>query len=90
LNFDFLTGIATAINSQYYEKLRERVNNLIYYLSMCIESLDDIDGVLVNNYNIDDNLVNNVSVNSLKDDLKNRVSYLKNTIIPSINSKINS
>ena len=29
MNFDFLVGITDAINSQYYEKLRERVNNII-------------------------------------------------------------
>lgn len=90
MNFDFFAGINDAIDSQYYEKLRDRVNNVIYYLNKSIDSLDDIDGVLMKYYNIDDDSVNNVSVKSLKNDLINRVSYLKNTIIPSINSKINS
>lgn len=90
MNFDFLSGITAAINAQYYEKLRKRIENIIYNLNKSIEALENADSSLVKYYSIDDDLVNNVSVESLKNDLKNRVSYLKYTIIPSINSKISS
>lgn len=89
-NFDFISGINNVINNHYYEKLRENLNNVLYYLNKSIESLNAVDDVLINVYSIDENTVNEVSVKTLKEDLKNKVSYLNNNIIPSINSKINS
>lgn len=90
MRFDFFSGLIDVINAQRYEVLKENVNNVIYYLNKSIQALDNIDEVLDKSYNINDSSVRNIGVESLRNDLINRVDYLKNTIIPSIDLKIKS
>lgn len=74
----------------YYEKLKEKLNSVVYYLKKSINALDGIGSDLTNNYNIDDSKVEKINVDSVCKNLRDRVSYLNNTIIPLVNSKINS
>ena len=76
-------GLDNTLNIYYYEKLREKLNSVVYYLNKSISALDGIDSNITKNYN-------NVNVNSICENLRDRVSYLNNTVIPLINSKINS
>lgn len=82
-----LNNVLLAYN---YEVLKDKIYSIINYLSQSIESLNDIDGVLVNKFSVDDSLVKSIKVSEINEILKSRVSYLNNTIIPSINEKINS
>lgn len=79
-----------ALSVYYYENLREKIYNIINILNQSIKSLNNIEGTISDKFCIDDVLVKEMNFNSVNDMLKNRVSYLNNTIIPSINSKINS
>ena len=83
-------GLDNTLNIYYYEKLREKLNSVVYYLNKSISALDGIDSNITKNYNIEDAKVSNVNVNSICENLRDRVSYLNNTVIPLINSKINS
>lgn len=82
--------IDNALLISHYEKLRDKLYTMIYYLNKSINALDGVDGTLVQNYNIDDTRVSDINIKTVYENLKDRVSYLKSTVIPSINSKINS
>ncbi len=71
----------------YYERLKSNINSTIKYLKDSISSLDGIKDSL-NSLTINDSKVENVT--GVKNDIKNRVNYLNNIVIPSINKKINS
>lgn len=73
-----------------YETLKYKVYSIIECLNQSIESLNDLDGVLGEKFCIDDSSVQSIKINEINEILKSRVSYLNNTIIPSINSKLNS
>lgn len=87
-NFDMFNGVVDTINSQYYEKLKNNVNNIIYYLSKSIDELESVDGILIKDYNINDDIVKNVSIKFIKEELINKINYLRSYVIPSINMKI--
>ena len=74
----------------YYENLRDKIYSMIYYLGQSISALNGVNASLLKNYNIDDSKISNVDIESLRENLKDRVSYLRYTVIPSIDSKINS
>lgn len=89
-NYINVSGFDSAVVVSYYEKLRKRIYSIIYYLEKSVSSLDEIDEVLVKYYSIDDSLVDNVNVKLTSEKINDRIRYLKRTIIPAINSKINS
>lgn len=74
----------------YYEKLKEKLESVVYYLKKSINVLDGIDSNLTNSYSVDESKIESVNVNSTCKVLRDRVSYLNNTIMPLVNSKINS
>ena len=78
------------LSDYQYEVLRDKLYSIIDYLNQSIELLNDIDGVLVDKFCIEDNSMNSIKFNGINEILKSRVSYLNDTIIPSINSKLNS
>lgn len=83
-----VSGLDDATLLNYYKNLKKQVQSIVYYLNKCVNSLNGVDGVLMKNYNIDDNRVDKINVESLCETLKDRVSYLNYTLIPSIDSKI--
>lgn len=78
------------VSTYDYEQLREKIYSIRYYLNKCITALSEVDGNLTMCCNIDDSAVENLKVSTIINDLRSRVNYLNYTIIPSINSKINS
>lgn len=89
-NYIDINGLDKTIVISYYEKLKNKIYSIIYYLEKSVSSLDEIDEIMVNYYYVDGDLPENVNIKKTNENIKNGVSYLKNTIIPSINSKINS
>lgn len=74
----------------YYEKLRSKLYSVVYYLNKSLESLNGLDGKIISYYSINEDIPGNIDINSVRENIQSRVSYLNNTIIPSINYKINS
>ena len=86
----FTENLDSTMSKYYYETLRDRVYSIIYYLRKSINSLNDVDNKILSNYTIDDSGVDNVLVESVREELVSRVNYLNYTIIPALNSKIDS
>lgn len=74
----------------YYERLRSKLYSVVYYLNKSLESLNGLEGKIVSYYNINGDIPENIKINSIIENIKSRVNYLNNTVIPSINYKINS
>lgn len=74
----------------YYEKLKENLGSVVYYLRKSINELDGIDSNLTSYYSIDESKIESVNINSTYKMLTDRLNYLNNTVIPLIDSKINS
>lgn len=85
----YVDGLDNTLVVSYYEKLLESVYSIIYYLKESKNSMDDIEGTLINYYSVDDSLMSNVNIKSLNEDVADRIYYLENYVIPSIYSKIN-
>ena len=75
---------------QYYERLRDNLNYVAYYLNQASSSLDNIDNIMLKDYNIDEIIPSNNRISPLRNDILSKVNYIYYTIIPAINRKIDS
>lgn len=73
---------------QKYEKLKEKVNNIVEYLNKCIEQIEVPASNLDNYYSIDSVGIDENSLKSVKDDFIYRKNYLVNNVLPAIREEI--
>lgn len=89
-SYVYTEGLDNTLVTYYYENLREKIYSIIYYLNKSIDSLEGIDDKILSGYSIDEDKVDNVLIDSIRSELIQRVNFLNQTIIPLLNSKINS
>ena len=86
----YTNGMDSISLVSYYQVLRQRVQRIVSYLKDTIRVFDEMDVSLLNYYNLDDCNVDSVNINDIYKTLSDRVSYLSNTVIPAIDTKIRS
>ena len=87
--YDF-DNLSKEMQIYYYEQLRERLYSIAYYLDRGSSALNGINSIITKDYNIDGTIPANIKLNSINDNINSRSNYIYYTILPAINSKIDS